>query len=46
MQKWLTGGGKPKGGSYYAIMQLSRAVPGGFELMLYGKAGADGEAEE
>ena len=46
VQKWLTGGGRPKGGSYYGIVQLSRAVPGGFELMLYGKAGADGEAKK
>ena len=46
VQKWLAGGGRPKGGNYYGIMQLSRAVPGGFELMLYGEAGADGEAKE
>ena len=46
VQRWLAGGGRPKGGSYYAIMQLSRSVPGGFELMLYGKAGADGEEKE
>ncbi len=38
VQRWLVGGGRPKGGSYYAIMQLSRSVPGGFELMLYGEA--------
>ena len=35
-----------QGGSYYAIMQLSRSVPGGFELMLHGEAGAEGEAKE
>ncbi len=46
VQKWLAGGGRPKGGSYYGILQLSRSVPGGFKLMLYGKAGADGEAKE
>ena len=46
VQKWLAGGGRPKGGSFYAIMQLSRAVSGGFELMLYGKAGAEGEAKD
>ena len=46
VQKWLVGGGRPKGGSFYGIVQISRAVPGGFELMLYGKGLSDGEAEE
>ena len=36
VQTWLRGGARPKGGSYYGIVQLSRSVPGGFELMLYG----------
>ena len=36
VQRWLAGGGRPKGGSYYTILQLSRSVPGGFDLMLYG----------
>ena len=44
VQKWLRGG-VPSGGSYWGIMQLARGVPGGFELMLYGDAGSEGEAE-
>ena len=46
VQKWLAGGGRPKGGSYYGIIQLSRSIPGGFDLMVYGKGLSDGEAEE
>ena len=46
VQKWLAGGGRPKGGSYYGILQLSRTVPGGFELMLYGKGVSDANGEE
>ena len=44
VQKWLRGG-VPSGGSYWGIMQLARGVPGGFELMLYGDAGSEGEGE-
>ena len=36
VQTWLRGRGRPKGGNFYAIVQLSRAVPGGFDLMIYG----------
>ena len=42
--RWLRGG-EPKGFNYLAIMTLARGVPGGFELMLYGDAGSEGEAE-
>ena len=45
VQRWLRGGGRPKGGSYYGILQLSRTVPGGFELMIYGH-GLKDRAEE
>ena len=45
VQRWLRGGGRPKGGSYYGIVQLSRSVPGGFELMIYGH-GLEDKAEE
>ncbi len=45
VQRWLSGGGRPKGGSYYGIVQLSRSVPGGFELMIYGH-GLEDRAEE
>lgn len=46
VQKWLAGGGRPKGGSFYGIVQISRAVPGGFELMIYGKGLSDADGEE
>ncbi len=45
VQRWLSGGGRPKGGNYYAIVQLSRTVPGGFDLMIFG-CGLEDEAEE
>ena len=45
VQRWLRGRGRPKGGSYYGILQLSRTVPGGFELMIYGH-GLKDRAEE
>ncbi len=45
VQTWLRGGARPKGGSYYGIVQLSRSVPGGFELMIYGR-GLDDKVEE
>ena len=37
--KWRRGG-PPSGAYFWAIMELAREVPGGFELMLYGKDGA------
>ncbi len=46
VQKWLAGGGRPKGGSFYGIVQISRAVPGGFELMIYGTGLSDADGEE
>lgn len=46
VQKWLAGGGRPKGGSFYTIIQISRGVPGGLELMLYGKGLSDASGEE
>ena len=33
--KWRRGG-PPSGAYFWAIMELAREVPGGFELMLYG----------
>lgn len=45
VQTWLRGGARPKGGSYYGIVQLSRSVPGGFQLMIYGH-GLDDKGEE
>ena len=39
--KWRRGG-RPSGAYFWAIMELAREVPGGFELMLYGGAGWDG----
>ena len=45
VQTWLRGGARPKGGSFYGIVQLSRSVPGGFELMIYGHGLGD-KAEE
>ena len=38
--KWRRGG-PPSGAYFWAIMELAREVPGGFELMLYGKDGAE-----
>ena len=46
VQRWLAGGGRPKGGSYYTIIQISRSVPGGLDLMLYGKGLSEGEPED
>ena len=45
VQTWLSGRARPKGGSYYGIVQLSRSVPGGFQLMIYGH-GLDDKVEE
>ena len=45
VQTWLGGRGRPRGGNFYAIVQLSRGVPGGFELMIYGH-GLEDKAEE
>ena len=45
VQKWLKGG-VPTGASYWGILQLSRTIPGGFELILYGKGVSDANGEE
>ncbi len=45
VQKWLDGG-MPTGANFWGIAELARRVPGGMELILHGKAGADGEAEK
>ena len=42
--KWLKGV-EPTGGNVWAMFQLSRGVPGGFELLLYGHVHDAGEAE-
>lgn len=45
VQKWLAGEGRPKGGSFYGIVQISRGVPGGLDLMLYGMGLSDADGE-
>jgi len=42
--KWLKGA-EPIGGNVWALYQLSRGVPGGFELLLHGHTDDEGEAE-
>ena len=41
---WLEGA-EPTGGNVYAMLQLSRGVPGGFEMLLHGHAHDEGDAE-
>ncbi len=41
---WLDGA-EPTGGEVWALMNLARGVPGGFELLLHGRAGNHGGAE-
>ena len=38
--KWRRGG-PPSGAYLWAILELASGVPGGFELMLYGRDGAE-----
>ena len=40
LAKWRNGG-PPSGAYFWAILELAREVPGGFELMLDGDAGAE-----
>ena len=44
VEEWLNGA-EPTGGNVWAMFQLSRGVPGGFELLLHGHAGDEGGAE-
>ena len=39
--RWLKGA-EPTGGNVWALYQLSRGVPGGFELLLHGHEGEAG----
>ena len=43
--KWLKGV-EPTGGNVWAMFQLSRGVPGGFELLLHGYSGDQDGAEQ
>jgi len=43
--RWLKGV-EPTGGNVWAMFQLSRSVPGGFELLLHGPTHDEGESEE
>ncbi len=45
VQKWLRGG-CPREPTFWGIMELARGVPGGYELMLCGEDGSDGESQE
>ena len=42
--EWLEGA-EPTGGEVWAMMNLARAVPGGFELLLHGHAAGEGGSE-
>ena len=42
--RWLEGV-EPSGGNVWAMFRLSRGVPGGLDLLLYGHAHYEGEAE-
>lgn len=42
--RWLKGA-EPTGGNVWALYQLSRGVPGGFEMLLHGHTDDEGEAE-
>ena len=42
---WRRGARRPSGANFWAIMELSRDVPGGYDLMLHGDAGPDDGAE-
>ena len=42
--RWLNGV-EPTGGNVWAMFELSRGVPGGFELLLHGHAHDEGEAK-
>ena len=39
--KWRRGG-RPSGPNFWAIMELARDVPGGYEMMMYGDDGTEG----
>ena len=41
MLKWRRGG-PPSGAYFWAIIELAREVPGGYELILYGDDGEEG----
>ncbi len=42
--QWLEGA-EPTGGEVWAMFQLSRGVPGGFEVLLHGHAASEGGSE-
>ena len=42
--RWLRGA-EPTGGNVWAMFQLSRGVPGGFEVLLHGHAHDEGGSE-
>ena len=44
VEKWLKGV-EPTGGNVWAMFQLSRGVPGGFELLLHGHTHDEGGDE-
>ena len=45
VRRWLDGG-MPTGSNFWGIVELSRRVPGGFELIIFGKTDPEGESEE
>ena len=45
VQRWLDGG-MPTGPNFWGIVELSRQVPGGFELIIFGNNDPEGESGE
>ena len=45
LRKWRRGG-PPSGTYFWAIIEFARGVPGGFELMLHGRASNGGGVED
>ena len=45
VRKWLRGG-VPSGANFWGIIVLARGVPCGYDLIMYGGSGSDGEAED